>query len=270
MKTPSPKVVFVGGSNLAFGIDCSQIEDSIGFTCVNMGLHAGQGLRFIMDDIDPYIKELDKDAGDVVVLMPEFEHFFGETSNGGTTTMGELLVTDPRSIEIMDAKQILRAFKGVPKQLTGTIMETLFASHGASTFKYLRSNFDEEGDEIGHLKMAYDNTRTPIPPHIVIKDDLNKVFCTYFKEKVLEWQEYATVVVFPETIYIGYVNDNFEQLSSLENELKLLGIPYYTTIDMFSYQYDKMFKAPDHITGDGVTDNSGRVGHLLKAIVIKE
>ena len=36
--TPSPKIILVGGSNLAFGIDSKAIEDSLGLHVVNMGL----------------------------------------------------------------------------------------------------------------------------------------------------------------------------------------------------------------------------------------
>lgn len=264
---PSPKVVFVGGSNLAFGIDCSQIKDSVGLNCVNMGLHAGQGLRFILDDIDPYIKEMNKDDGNIIVLMPEFAHFFGNTSDGGSTTLGEVIITDPHSLSLMDGDQKMLAFKGVPKLLTGCIMENIILPHRGSGFTYSRNNFDEDGDEISHLKMEYDDARTPIPPHIIINGELNKEFCLYFQNIVSQWREHATVVIFPETIYTGYLEDNEEKLNSLVEEFNHLQIPYYTNLDKFSYSYDIIFKAPDHITGKGVIENSGRVGHLLKQLI---
>lgn len=266
-ETSSPKVVFVGGSNLAFGIDCSQIADSVGMPCVNMGLHAGQGMRFIMDDMDPYINKMKKDEGNVIVIMPEFGHFFGETSYGGATTLGELFLTDPHVIKKMGRKQIFLVIKGIPKQLTGSIMESIVVPPKDSDFKYLRSNFDNEGDEISHLQMEYDNARTPIPPRVFISEDLNKDFCVFLKEKILEWREHATVILLPSAIYSGYVEDNYEKLSELDDELRRLGIPFDTKFDMFSYSYDLMFAALEHITSNGVIENSGRMGHLLKGII---
>ena len=38
---PSPRIVFVGGSNLAFGLDSGAIERSLGYHPVNMGLNLG-------------------------------------------------------------------------------------------------------------------------------------------------------------------------------------------------------------------------------------
>ena len=41
--TASPKIILVGGSNLAFGIDSRAIEDSLGIHVVNMGCTRGLG-----------------------------------------------------------------------------------------------------------------------------------------------------------------------------------------------------------------------------------
>src|SRR5678816_2773153 len=54
--TPSPKIILVGGSNLAFGIDSKAIEDSLGLHVVNMGLYAKLGLKYMLAQVRPYIK----------------------------------------------------------------------------------------------------------------------------------------------------------------------------------------------------------------------
>lgn len=41
-----PKIVLIGDSNLAFGIDSKKIEEALDMPVVNMGLHAGLGLAF--------------------------------------------------------------------------------------------------------------------------------------------------------------------------------------------------------------------------------
>ena len=43
--TPSPRVVVVGGSNVAYGIDSSRLEASLGRPVVNLGTSGGLGLR---------------------------------------------------------------------------------------------------------------------------------------------------------------------------------------------------------------------------------
>ena len=44
--TPSPRIIFVGGSNLAFGLDSQRIKDSLNINVINYGLHAGIGLKY--------------------------------------------------------------------------------------------------------------------------------------------------------------------------------------------------------------------------------
>lgn len=66
----SPKLIVIGGSNVSFGIDSQMMEDTLGMTVVNMGLHAGVGLRYMIDQVIPFVKE-----DDVVLLCPEHAQF---------------------------------------------------------------------------------------------------------------------------------------------------------------------------------------------------
>lgn len=67
---PGRRIVFVGGSNLAFGIDSLAIGRRLGLSPVNMGLHAGLGLQFMFRETRTGLR-----PGDLVVLSLEYEHF---------------------------------------------------------------------------------------------------------------------------------------------------------------------------------------------------
>jgi hypothetical protein len=73
------RVVLVGGSNLAFGLDCAVIERHTGRPPINMGVYAGFGLLFLLEEARAGLR-----PGDVVVLAPEYypytseEHLTGE------------------------------------------------------------------------------------------------------------------------------------------------------------------------------------------------
>ncbi len=58
-----PKIVLVGNSNLAFGIDSKKIEDAYGMPVVNMGLHGGAGNVFNEQAAVQNIHE-----GDIVII----------------------------------------------------------------------------------------------------------------------------------------------------------------------------------------------------------
>ena len=84
--TPSPKIILVGGSNLAFGIDSRMMRDSLNVNVVNMGLYAKLGLRYMLAQVKPYIRR-----GDVVAIVPEYDQFYGKFSEGDNTLNTALL-----------------------------------------------------------------------------------------------------------------------------------------------------------------------------------
>lgn len=61
------RLVLVGGSNLAFGIDGKLIEDSLGVNVVNLGLHAGLGFNFMINEAFHAVQ-----PGDVLLLSFEY------------------------------------------------------------------------------------------------------------------------------------------------------------------------------------------------------
>jgi hypothetical protein len=62
-----PKLIFAGGSNLAFGIDSELIEKKSGKKVVNLSLHAGLGLEFILNELKDVAHK-----GDIIFISPEY------------------------------------------------------------------------------------------------------------------------------------------------------------------------------------------------------
>lgn len=67
---PPPRVILVGGSNVALGFESDRIERELGRPVVNLGLAAGLGVEFMLAEIEPALR-----AGDLVVLSLEYDHF---------------------------------------------------------------------------------------------------------------------------------------------------------------------------------------------------
>jgi len=59
-----PKLILVGNSNVAFGIDSSILEESLGMPVVNLGLHGALGNMFHYNMAKENIRQ-----GDIVVLL---------------------------------------------------------------------------------------------------------------------------------------------------------------------------------------------------------
>lgn len=63
----SPKIVFVGGSNLLAGLDSKLVKDRLRYNVVNMGLYQGFGISFLLEQVRPHVN-----SGDIVVIVPEY------------------------------------------------------------------------------------------------------------------------------------------------------------------------------------------------------
>ena len=78
VKKEPPRIIFLGGSNISFGIDSKAIQDTFNVNVINMGIDGGYGLKFILND---YIQKMKN--GDLVILSPEYHHFYNFAFLGG-------------------------------------------------------------------------------------------------------------------------------------------------------------------------------------------
>ena len=235
--TPSPKIILVGGSNLAFGIDSKALQDSLGLNVVNMGLYAKLGLKYMLAQVRPYIK-----TGDVVVVVPEYDQFYGEYANGDNTLNTALLYAPAdripdfiRSYSIVDVvlrprventrRSFLRAFAAALGK------ENMLFPQDTNTV-YNRHSFNKYGDAVSHLDKKGMNPDSifvkQLPP---LKDfnrgtlkDLNSIASKAQEEKAHAY------FLFPSYIDRSYVI-NVAAIDSLRRklaggmEIPILGTP---------------------------------------------
>jgi hypothetical protein len=98
---PSPRLIFVGGSNLAFSLDSQRVAAALpAYTPVNMGLDAALGLGFLLREIEPDLR-----PGDVVVLSPEYEEFLGWRS-GQVFSLARVLEQRPANAAFLGPENV--------------------------------------------------------------------------------------------------------------------------------------------------------------------
>ncbi len=65
-----------------------------------MGVHAGLGMKYIIDDALPYVNK-----GDLIVLFPEYEHFYTDNFYGEMELVSTVFDVEPQSKHQLDRKQ---------------------------------------------------------------------------------------------------------------------------------------------------------------------
>lgn len=93
------RVVLVGGSNLAFGIDSKAIEAQVGCPVVNMGMNGYFGVRFMLSEVEPQLR-----SGDVVVLAFEWDNYF-KSVEGTAANLLVVAKANPRAFAALSWQQ---------------------------------------------------------------------------------------------------------------------------------------------------------------------
>lgn len=72
-RATGPRAIFVGGSNLAFGIQSHTVEERLGLNPINLGVHGSLGLKPLLAMIREEVRH-----GDLIILSPERVSLFND------------------------------------------------------------------------------------------------------------------------------------------------------------------------------------------------
>lgn len=137
------KMILVGGSNIAMGIDSNMLEKEFNYDVINMGINAGLGLRFMLNDAKQYLEE-----GDVVIISPEYSQFTWALN--GESVLNIMLKEVPKSINSIDINHLGTLLANTPEFLRNRIAVTIKGNDDLET-EYDRRAYDSNGDMVSHL-----------------------------------------------------------------------------------------------------------------------
>ncbi len=239
----SPRIVFVGGSNLVFGLDSEKVKSELGLNPINAALAINFGLVYMMDDIIPRLK-----AGDIVVLAPEYQHYFGKQAYGGNDLLRLLMDVQPSGFSIMRMEHIPNLIKGIPIYIQ-------------SKFVYSQYFYEEEKDVYGsHIFNKYGdsnfhwNLETREFPEVhPIRGKFNYKLITEIEafNKVIEDLGGTLFVTYPgsDKHSLQIIKKQVEQVQS---ELELSGLHILGNPDRYGMDSDMMFDQIYHLSKKGV------------------
>jgi len=150
-RTQSPKIVLVGGSNLALGIDSADIQNELHVPVVNTGVNIGFGLGRILDDISPFLN-----PGDILLIAPEYHFFISAGLWNGSEAAYNLIFNTGQF------RLLWSFYYGLPSGFSKYISEHLYYlidylfkknNNTPNCFTYSRDGFNQYGDFIKHLGM---------------------------------------------------------------------------------------------------------------------
>ena len=151
--TPSPRIILIGGSNVAMGLDAELMQHSLGVPVINDGLHAGLGV-VPLRELERHIRK-----GDLIIVSLEYSMFSSQDiMEGDRAFLSDWIEYSPDRLQYLSdpfaetpgiyvtmlQRKINRGVNAF--LLGGSLDETRGVFSG--------TKFDEEGDFIGHLDQA--------------------------------------------------------------------------------------------------------------------
>jgi hypothetical protein len=174
--TPGKRIILVGGSNLSFGINSKMLSDQLKMPVINAGVHAKIGLQYMMDHSLPFIH-----AGDVVVLVPEYNQFFGNFAYGGEELLRTLLDVDASQLGLLNFQQIKNLLPLLPEYAFSKFRQREYFYHFDKDNVYLKTAFNAYGDVYKHW--------TQVPEKVLPDKVLEGAFNQQIIEAMKDYQQ---------------------------------------------------------------------------------
>jgi len=239
-----PKIVIIGGSNAAFGIDAPLMEQETGYPVANMGMHAGFGKLFMTEVAKDHIGE-----GDIVILAYEYRVNSDDFEELGDV---ELIMTG-----IDNKLEMYRAIplKSLPLILGNVLPHLQHKLHKdyTETGIYSSASFDEQGNLIlkrEKVIMDYDNPEGSVQGWRMSNPDDKQEYLKKFREFVegRGASVYFSAPVLLDKAYVGTI----EQLHTYTAELvAATGIPSISDPEDYLFPLEDMFDTVYHCNENG-------------------
>jgi hypothetical protein len=262
--TPSPRIIFVGGSSLSMGLNSKLIADAYHMPVINTGIAIWPGLKFMVKDLKPRIKK-----GDIIVLAAEYSCYDESLDETGFEGYEQLLAIlfdiYPQGRQYIDARQWLLLAKFVP-HYTMSQIKCYTDRQPANLPGSGRLSFNRYGDYYQHwnvpkipFKLEGKSTGNErLNPRVMpfLKD-----FNTYVKAKG------ATLVILPPPMQKQSFQNKLYIINKIALALKANGMPFLAPPAKYAFDDRYMNDFVFHLTKAGLDIRTGLVIQDLEKVV---
>lgn len=143
------RVIFVGGSSAAFGMNSQMIQQQLKVQPINMGINGGIGAEFMLNEVKSDLK-----PGDLVVVSLEYESFRDFPPNPKFTF--DVIEARWQNVQFLPAAYIPALLDKGLMSIGSSLRRTLSTLNTSPDRKpyYARSGFNQFGDMTAHYALG--------------------------------------------------------------------------------------------------------------------
>lgn len=241
------KIVLVGGSNLPFGVKSHMIEEQTGIPVVNMGLHAGLGMNYILSEVEASIHE-----NDIVIVSLEYHHFLSKAMyNGEDVLVAMAFDVNRESMRHIKLPQWISLLPNICLYSSKKLINIHAKPIDEFEVLFTRESFNEYGDEVAHYGLAS-----------TIKSGEKPTLSTdIYPKSIKRLQEFANVVETKQATLLlvacPYPEKQYYQDSAIINkitrEIQKSGLDFCIKPEDCIFPDSLMFNSFFHLSEEGAT-----------------
>lgn len=233
------KIVIIGGSNASFGIDTGLMERRLGIPVVNMALHGGIPVKYVVEQVKPFMNE-----NDILIFSKEYEGLRDRDWNMiNGTEISKVATYDITQIRVLLSDRTL--FETTVSNIFNTIKKYI-ELHPIKGRNGISSVYDARAFEEDNLKAKYitGTYKLQIEQHEIKNIEKSSILLSglkrykdYFDNKGVKF--YFT----PPVVIKGYFEE--DQILPFWNFFsEQTGIPWLN--DNKKYSFDKKYFFNSH------------------------
>ncbi len=262
----SPRLIFVGGSNLAFGLDSQKVAQHFDRETINLSTHAGLGLKFMLDSLNPHVQ-----AGDTLVVIPEYAQF-SDTFWGKQELASLVLDVYPNGWKHLNWRQRIYLMPAMAtycaKDLFAQIQRRPFPKLPGNESVYRRDAFNENGDVQVHWDL----------PSIEIQKAAKLYKCPRLDAFAFEYvsqfrteiqQRGARLILLPPVYRMASFENQWPLIDGVDNRLRETGCEFQSGCQRYCFDNDLFFDSHYHLTRQGTQKRTEMVIEDLIQLGVK-
>lgn len=253
--TESPRLILVGGSNVAFGVDSKMLADSLKMNPINFGLHAALSLRYVMRDVIKYSR-----PNDLIILLPEYESFYNKGGGEGSAFSQLLYYNHMHGWMEMSFYEWVNALHGF-LYTPIDYLRGFIRNAPPRIYTYSCSAFNPYGDEVAHRYHASGrctpNAAYDVPSDVFPINDGEEIWFIESYNKLIERK--ATVYIFPPAMVEAGVAYRKGKIRAVNAFFERHGLSYASSIEQSIFPDSTFFDTQYHLNDAGVQMNTRRL-----------
>jgi hypothetical protein len=238
----SPRIIFVGGSNLSFGLNSQMIKDSLGLNPINTAIHAGVGIKYMLENTLQYIEE-----GDIIVFMPEYSLFNRKWDCGSEVLLRMVLDVDKSKIKQLSIGQMISCIPYIGNVVFSKLNRSEYIKFVVDVV-YSVNSFNQYGDAVAH----WNKGSLEISPDTLIEEAYNPEAMVKIKEisRQIQKKKASFYISFPVYQEESFFN-SAKFIKKVEEEYKANGFIVLGAPERYKFPDSLLFNSTYHSNKKG-------------------